>query len=153
MQLVGEPPSANQLNPGNRCSSTVSGVPSSGALSDAAPSGRSCTPGNWAALPATTMVAMPTFAILYDYAADSDAGRDEHRPAHRAFLSGLQESGQLLLRGPYTDDAPAGALLIARADSAQELETALDGDPFWVEQLIANRTIREWSVSSPSVLD
>ncbi|MEJ7651794.1 MAG: YciI family protein [Nakamurella sp.] len=96
---------------------------------------------------------MPTFAIHYDYAADSDAARDEHRPAHREFLAGLQERGLILLRGPYSDDAPAGALLIGRADSAAELERALDDDPFWLHHLILRRTVREWAVLSPSVLD
>lgn len=96
---------------------------------------------------------MPTFAIHYDYADDSDTARAEHRPAHREFLAGLQERGLIALRGPYSDDGPAGALLIGRADSALDLETALDDDPFWVQQLIARRMLREWSVSTPSVLD
>ena len=96
---------------------------------------------------------MPTFAIHYDYAPDSDAARDEYRPAHREFLAALGERGLILLRGPYAADGPAGALLIGRADSAAELETALDDDPFNVQQLISRRSIREWTVLSPSVLD
>lgn len=96
---------------------------------------------------------MATFAVLYDYSPDSADARDEYRPAHREFLAGLQERGLILLRGPYSDDAPAGALLIGRADTAQELERALDDDPFWLQHLIARRTVREWAVLSPSVLD
>ena len=46
------------------------------------------------------------FALTYVYTDDS-ARIDEVRPAHRAFLRELHESGTLLASGPFADDGPA----------------------------------------------
>lgn len=86
---------------------------------------------------------MPLFAILYSYTGDA-AALDEHRPAHRAFLQQLQDAGLMLARGPFVGGAP-GALLITRADTADQVAAALDEDPFHREQLIVRREIREWN--------
>jgi uncharacterized protein YciI len=87
---------------------------------------------------------MPIFAVQYDYRDDSTSVRDQHRPAHRAFLDTLPDPVELLASGPYAQD-PAGALLIFRAESAAAIEQALDADPFAVEDVIERRTVREWS--------
>ncbi len=90
---------------------------------------------------------MPVFAVHYQYRDGSGADRITHRPAHRAFLDTLlEEPVKLLASGPYVDE-PAGALLIFEADSATDIETALDADPFAVEDFIAGRQVREWSQS------
>lgn len=92
---------------------------------------------------------MPVFAVLYDYAENSDAARDEHRPAHRAFLGSLTGPVTVLATGPWTDE-PAGALIIVEGGSAAEVEAKMDQDPFQVEKLIGRRQIREWTqVKSP----
>lgn len=87
---------------------------------------------------------MPVFAVHYDYREDTAAARDQHRPAHRAFLDTLTGPAELLASGPYAQE-PAGALLIFRAESAAAIEQALDADPFAVEDVIERRTCREWS--------
>ena len=87
---------------------------------------------------------MPIFAVHYDYGDDTSAARDQHRPAHRAFLDTLTGPVALSASGPYAHN-PAGALLIIEAASAAEIETALDADPFYVEGLIADRRVREWT--------
>lgn len=87
---------------------------------------------------------MPIFAVHYDYRADSSAARDQHRPVHRAFLGTLTGAVALRASGPYAQD-PAGALLIIEAESASAIETALDADPFFVEDLIGERRVREWT--------
>jgi len=90
---------------------------------------------------------MPIFAVHYHYADGSAAGRDEHRPAHRAFLDSLVEgAAELLASGPYADE-PAGALLIFRAESAAEVESELDSDPFAHHGFISGRQVRPWSQS------
>ena len=87
---------------------------------------------------------MPVFAVIYDYAENSDAARDLHRPAHREFLGSLTGAVKTLATGPWAD-GPAGALIIADAASAAEIEAAFDQDPFYLEHLISNRQIRKWT--------
>ncbi|SDP48050.1 hypothetical protein SAMN04515671_4422 [Nakamurella panacisegetis] len=87
---------------------------------------------------------MPVFAVLYDYAKESDAGRDQHRPAHREFLGSLTGPVTALATGPWGDE-PAGALIIVEGPSAGEVAAKLDDDPFQVQQLISARRIREWT--------
>lgn len=93
---------------------------------------------------------MPTFAVQYTYD-HRDAGRAAHRPAHRAHLRALAERGLLLASGPYTGSTvgttapePAGALLLLRGASLDEVLEALDADPFWLEGLVVARTARPW---------
>jgi len=82
---------------------------------------------------------MPIFAVTYGYAKDT-AALDRVRPEHRAFLGALDG---LLLSGPTDDD---GALLVFDAASAAEVEELLDDDPFFVEGLVVERSIVEWSI-------
>jgi uncharacterized protein YciI len=89
------------------------------------------------------MTAMTVYAVLYTYD-DRTTRRDEVRPEHRAFLSGLLDAGSLLASGPWADGAP-GALLLVRADSPAAVEELLDGDPFHREGLVIGRTVREWT--------
>jgi len=87
---------------------------------------------------------MPIFAVQYDYAEQSVAARDLHRPAHRAFLDTLTGPVSALATGPFADE-PVGALLIIQASSAAEIKAKLDQDPFFVEKLVVGRHIREWT--------
>lgn len=87
---------------------------------------------------------MGTYAVTYTYAPDTDAARDAHRPRHEDFLAGLHDSGRLRVSGPL-DDA-AGALLVVEGGSAAEVEALLDGDPFRQEGVIAERSVRGWSI-------
>ena len=88
---------------------------------------------------------MTTFAVQYTYD-NRDDRLNEVRPAHRAFLAGLYDSGSLLASGPLADDGGApGALLIVAADSDQRVADLLDDDPFARDGLIAARVIRAWT--------
>ncbi len=84
---------------------------------------------------------MPTFAIEYQYD-DRDAVRDRVRPAHRAWLRSLLDSGTLVASGPFADGS--GALLIAVAETEERLGEIFDADPFHLEGLVAERTVRGW---------
>jgi len=88
---------------------------------------------------------MAVFAVEYRYA-DQPAAVTEHRPAHRAFLQNLLTKGFVLAAGAYIDQ-PAGALLVLRGDSAEDVATILDDDPFAHLGLITNRQIRPWSAA------
>ncbi|WP_425559386.1 YciI family protein [Catenulispora yoronensis] len=85
---------------------------------------------------------MARFAVEYVYTADTDK-RDEIRPAHRAFLSGLQEKGHLLASGPWANGT--GALLVFEFEDEDALKTALEHDPFADADLISRVRINEWT--------
>lgn len=85
---------------------------------------------------------MAIFTVFYTYV-DNPTRLDEVRPAHRSFLTGLNEAGTVLASGPFTT-GDAGALLLVRAESAAAVAEILDRDPFREGALIAGRTIREW---------
>lgn len=85
---------------------------------------------------------MPVFAVTYIYAATADA-LNEIRPIHRQWLAGLLESGQLLASGPMIDTPEA--LLIFSSESATELASLLDNDPFDIAGFIGSRSIQQWN--------
>ncbi|GAB2723594.1 YciI family protein [Nocardia thraciensis] len=85
---------------------------------------------------------MPIFAVHYTYSEATVPGRDEHRPEHRAWLSGLVDRGIVLTTGPYPDGS--GALLLFRADDAEAMEKLLAEDPFARQGLIDDKRFMEW---------
>ena len=85
---------------------------------------------------------MPVFAVHYTYV-DNPEVVTEHRPAHRDFLRDLLDKGIVLAAGAYTD-GPAGALLVFRGDSEQEIATLLQSDPFQQLGLVSDCRIRAW---------
>jgi hypothetical protein len=89
---------------------------------------------------------MSLFAVHYSYS-DDTAARDEHRAAHRAFLSALADDGVVLMSGPYAavDEAPDAALLVLRGESAAELVELLREDPFQQQGLVEQVAVREWT--------
>jgi len=90
---------------------------------------------------------MTLFATTYRYAPDSDAQRDATRPAHREHLGTLTRQGNLLLSGPYVG-GDAGALLVFEADTQEAARALTDADPFVIEGLVAEITVREWQTVS-----
>jgi uncharacterized protein len=86
---------------------------------------------------------MPFFITTYHYAADSTEARDTHRPAHRAYLGEVSDRGGLLISGPFVG-GPDGAVLIFEAASEADVSALTDADPFVVEGLVDEITVREW---------
>jgi uncharacterized protein YciI len=78
---------------------------------------------------------MSIFAVEYVYSPDHNDLRDEHRPAHRAWLQGLVEQGRVLTSGPFTDGT--GALLVFSAETEADLNQLVSQDPFAVVGAIA----------------
>ncbi|HKS45587.1 MAG TPA: YciI family protein [Amycolatopsis sp.] len=64
------------------------------------------------------------------------------RPAHREFLEKLADQGVVLVAGPIGDDV--GGLALYQAENAEELRKIIDTDPYHVEGVIAERTVREF---------
>jgi uncharacterized protein len=87
------------------------------------------------------------FAVFYTYAEGSDDKRDEHRPAHRAYLRELHEAGKLKVCGPWgPEQTPGGGMLIFEGESAEEIGELLDRDPFQEVGVVADRTIKSWGI-------
>lgn len=92
---------------------------------------------------------MSLYAVRYHYS-DDVAGRDEHRPAHREFLSGLAQEGVVVASGPLTD-GPAEALLLLEGESAEQVRDLLSQDPFAQQGIIETVEVREWDVVIGSI--
>lgn len=86
---------------------------------------------------------MPYFATTYTYIADSSEARDATRPAHREYLADVTERGGLLLSGPHIGGEPA-ALLVFEAATEEDARALAASDPFVLEGLVAEITVREW---------
>ncbi|MDM7831080.1 YciI family protein [Cellulomonas edaphi] len=87
---------------------------------------------------------MTIYAVRYTYDERADV-RDRVRPEHRDYLRVLEDEGTLLASGPFADGEPE-ALLVFRVEDTAALDTALAGDPFAREGIIAGVEVREWTV-------
>lgn len=94
---------------------------------------------------------MTIFLVQYTYDPARNADRDTHRPAHRAYLEERALTGAILVRGPLADvdGQPPAAALVVRADDEAAVAAILDGDPFYTEGIITERTIRPWTLIGP----
>ena len=93
-----------------------------------------------------TIRQMKYFAVLYEYNANHPRLADV-RPAHREFIGTLNDQHRILGSGPFTD-SKGGALIVLQLDedsSAEDAITIMDRDPFWIEELVNKREIREWN--------
>ncbi len=82
------------------------------------------------------------YAASIEYLQDA-AVVEAHRPAHRAYLTGLLEKGQLFASGPYGDGS--GALIIYEAATKEDAEQILRGDPFCQNGIFLNWQLRPWN--------
>ncbi len=90
---------------------------------------------------------MPYFAVTYDYSAAEDE-LATLRSVHREYLAGLDE---LVISGPAASGR--GALLVFRADSAEQVEALVAADPFVVEGCVGERSVRDWKPVLGSLLE
>jgi uncharacterized protein YciI len=65
-------------------------------------------------------------------------------PAHAAFMDALHKDGFTVLVGPL-EGAPH-ALLILRADSAEEIEARLAPDPWTLNGLLRTTLVAPWTL-------
>lgn len=89
---------------------------------------------------------MPHWVIEYVYD-DKSQLRDQYRPAHRAYLAGLAETGEIVAFGRYDDADSPGALLIAHAESLEDVELIVRRDPFVIQGLVPQHRIRRWAAT------
>lgn len=89
---------------------------------------------------------MATFAVTYAYSNATSGARDEHRPSHVEFLRSQFDGGRLVKSGPFGPGEAPGALLIVTGDSKADVEALMDQDPFFRNNLIEGRNIRQWNI-------
>ena len=65
------------------------------------------------------------FAVFIDYAPDKES-INALGPAHRQYLRGLLDQGQLFAAGPFTD--LLGALWVYEAETPERAEALIQGD-------------------------
>jgi hypothetical protein len=82
------------------------------------------------------------YAALIEYIQDKEK-IESIRPTHREYLKSLLANGQLAISGPFTDGW--GALIVYEANSVEEAETFLKGDPFHAAGVFVQWTIRPWN--------
>lgn len=70
------------------------------------------------------------FAVILKYKKPLEEV-ERHTPAHRVFLDECVAQGILIMSGRQTP--PTGGVVIAKADSREQLEALLAKDPFQVE--------------------
>lgn len=87
-----------------------------------------------------------TWAVFYKYGQDDSSAerREILRPLHRNFLLELNSRGLLPAFSRFTDAGPAGALLIAKGESAAAVFDMLQNDPYQDQGLVLGVNIREW---------
>lgn len=84
---------------------------------------------------------MAYFTVSYTYSTDV-AQLDAIRPQHRAFLGSRDE---VVASGPLVGTNPGRALLLFRAEDRAAVEAIVNQDPFYLNGLVADRSIDEWN--------
>ncbi len=90
------------------------------------------------------------YAIMARDVADSVALRPAVRPRHLAYLQELIDAGRVHFAGPHPaidspDPGPAGytgSLIIAEFDSLEDAQTWCANDPYTVEGVFADVTVK-----------
>lgn len=83
------------------------------------------------------------FAAVIEYL--QDAGKVESiRPQHRQYLRDLLGKGNIFATGPFEDGY--GALIVYEAETMEQAEALLKGDPFHAAGVFVSWKIRPWKV-------
>jgi uncharacterized protein YciI len=91
------------------------------------------------------------WAAVIEYLQDT-ATVQAHRPAHRAYLTSLLESGKLVCAGPFEDNF--GALIVYEAETREGAEALIEADPFRAAGVFLRWTVRPWKTvfANPKLL-
>ncbi|OWK36014.1 YciI family protein [Fimbriiglobus ruber] len=81
------------------------------------------------------------WAAVIEYIQDQ-ATVNEVRPAHRAYLTSLLETGKLVCAGPFLDNY--GALIVYEAETEAGAEELIRNDPFHEAKVFVQWKIRPW---------
>ena len=72
--------------------------------------------------------------------------RMDTRPAHVAYLDGLNADNKLVLAGPTVgeDDKPTGSIVIVEAESLEAAKAIADNDPYAKAGLFEKVEVKGW---------
>lgn len=82
------------------------------------------------------------YAVTYEH--HDEVGWRQHLVPHITWLQDRLKEGSLLASGPFNALPHKAALLIMSASDRAALDALIASDPFAIEGLIENMTIREW---------
>lgn len=85
---------------------------------------------------------MTLYVVTYEH--PDEEGWRAHLMPHIGWLQDRLADGTLLASGPLPDAGAKAALLIIAADDRAALDLLIATDPFAVEGLIANMSVRAW---------
>jgi uncharacterized protein len=83
------------------------------------------------------------YLLVYDYAADYMARRDQFRNEHLKLAWESHKRGELVLGGVVADPVD-GAVLFFQADSPAVVEAFAKADPYVTHGLVTQWRVRQW---------
>lgn len=89
---------------------------------------------------------MAYYVLEYTYG-DMET-RARVRPRHLEYMTGLNVEGKVVMAGPVGDGA--GAMVVYEAPSEDEVRRLIDEDPYTLEGVAVEHSLREWNVVIPS---
>ena len=81
------------------------------------------------------------YVTFYEWADDAMDKFEEHMPGHQANWAPLQERGDLLMIGPFTDLAEGAIAVFTTREAADEF---IGNDPFVRHGVVKKWRILEW---------
>lgn len=85
---------------------------------------------------------MPLYAVTYEH--PDEAGWTQQLAPHITWLQDRLKDSSLLASGPFSGSPQRAALLIMSCPDRAALDELIASDPFAIEGLIENMTVREW---------
>ena len=87
---------------------------------------------------------MGVYVIEYELDHQHDSLLHDSEAAHLEFLRRLEDKGVLITAGALRDVMSEDALIVLRADSAEDALKVLDEDPIYAHNAVHDRRVREW---------
>ena len=88
---------------------------------------------------------MSYFLLFYEVVEDYAARRGLYREKHLALIDAAYERGDLLLAGAY-GEPPAGAALLFRVRTIEEVQAFAEADPYVTGGIVLKWTVHPWHV-------
>ena len=92
---------------------------------------------------------MEYFALFYDVVDDFLERRTSIRQEHLGLIEAAHQRGELVMAGALSD--PLGALLVFRAEDRSVAEDFARNDPYVINGLVTDWTVRPWAVVTGDV--
>ncbi|MGE3304164.1 MAG: hypothetical protein AB7M12_13750 [Hyphomonadaceae bacterium] len=90
---------------------------------------------------------MKNFGLFYEYVPDIAARRESDREiatAHVAHVRAARDRGDIVFGAPFAD-APPGAVLVFKGETAAEVEAFAKADPFVIHKIVTTWRVREFA--------